>query len=303
MYLHEDFDQFREAVRLTSEQFGMARTFVVKDYFAVLVLKEVTHRNPALVFKGGTSLSKCYGVINRFSEDIDLGIQAEHATEGMRRRIKKAVVESADALGLSIANLDKTRSRREFNRYQMLLPSVDGTSFAEQLIVETAVMTPADPAERRQLQSFVGSFCETQGLNDIVDEYSLGSFEVLANSLERTFCDKIFALCDYYLSGGIPHRQSRHMYDLCKLLDHVSMDNELMSLMATVRRQRFGGFRTPSANEGVSLSATLRELVANDAYRGDYEKVSAPLLYEKLPYEQAAAAGLTIADALNQAAF
>ena len=93
------------------------------------------------------------------------------------------------------------------------------------------------------------------------------------------------------------------MYDLCKLLDHVSMDNELMSLMATVRRQRFGGFRTPSANEGVSLSATLRELVANDAYRGDYEKVSAPLLYEKLPYEQAAAAVLTIADVLNQAAF
>lgn len=183
----------------------------------------------------------------------------------------------------------------------MPLPSIDGTSFAEQLIVETAVMTPADPAERRQLQSFVGSFCETQGLNDIVDEYGLGSFEVLANSLERTFCDKVFALCDYYLSGEIPHRQSRHMYDLCKLLNHVDMDDELMSLMATVRRQRFGGCRTPSANEDVSLSSTLRELVGNDAYRSDYERVSAPLLYEELPYEQAAAAVLTIADALNRA--
>lgn len=58
-------------------------------------------------------------------------------------RIKRAVLESAEELGLSIANLDRTRSRREYNRYEIPLPSIDGTSFNEQLIVETAVMTPA----------------------------------------------------------------------------------------------------------------------------------------------------------------
>lgn len=46
----------------------------------------------------------CSQSISRFSEDVDLGIPYEHATEGMRRGIKRAVVESADALGVEIAS-------------------------------------------------------------------------------------------------------------------------------------------------------------------------------------------------------
>lgn len=299
MFLHENPTDFKELVRQVAERKQMPRSFVVKDYFAVEMLKEMTRRNPTLVFKGGTCLSKCYGAISRFSEDIDLGVQAEHATEGMRKRIKQAVVASADSLGLSIENLDRTRSRREFNRYEMPLPNVDGTAFADKLVVETAVMTPADPAEYRSLQSFVGAFCKERRFVEAVEEYGLGSFEVLASSLERTFCDKTFALCDYYLAGAIPPRQSRHMYDLCKLLDRVSLDETLLELLKMVRGQRLGGFRTPSANPSVGVSGTLREIVNFDVYREDYEKVTAPLLYDDLRYEDAAAAVLRIADFLK----
>lgn len=293
--MHEDSIEFKELVRQVADRRQMPRSFIVKDYFAVEMLKEVTRRNPALVFKGGTCLSKCYGAIDRFSEDVDLGIQEEHATEGMRKRIKQAVVESAEMLGLAIDNLDRTRSRREFNRYEMPLPSVDETTFVDKLIVETAVMTPADPAETRPLQSFIGAFCEEEGYRDVVDEYGLALFEVLANSLGRTFSDKVFALCDYYLAGEIPPRQSRHLYDLCRLLDRVALDEALLELLNVVRRQRLDGFRTPSADPAVDVSATLKEIVRTDAYRKDYENVTAPLLYDDLRYEDAAATVMRIA--------
>ncbi|WP_302964133.1 nucleotidyl transferase AbiEii/AbiGii toxin family protein [uncultured Adlercreutzia sp.] len=299
-YLHSQSRLFSDMVTSVSESIGLDEALVVKDYFAVTMLKEVARRNPALVFKGGTCLSKCYGVIDRFSEDIDLGIQEEHATEGMRRGIKRAVLESAEALGLHIANLDRTRSRREYNRYEIPLPGVNDASFSDQLIVETAIMTPADPAQMRPLQSLIGEYCETRGYQDAVSEFGLGSFEVLANSLERTFCDKVFAICDYYLAGPIPHRQSRHLYDLRKLLDIVVLDEKLLSLLSIVRRQRLGNYRTPSAEPDVDVAEVLEEILSNEVYRADYEHVTAPLLYEEMSYARASSAVGEIAGALRQ---
>lgn len=299
-YLHNQGRLFSDLATGASEAMGLDESFVVKDYFVVAMLKEITCRNPALVFKGGTCLSKCYGVIDRFSEDVDLGIQEEHATEGMRRRIKRAVLESAEELGLSIANLDRTRSRREYNRYEIPLPSIDGTSFNERLIVETAVMTPADPALKRPLQSLIGEYCEAQGYQDVIEEFGLGSFEVLANSLERTFCDKVFAVCDYYLAGPIPYRQSRHLYDLRKLLAVVALDEDLLSLLSVVRKQRLGNYRTPSADPEVDVAEVLEEIARDEVYRTDYEHVTAPLLYEQMSYEEASSALREIAGALKR---
>lgn len=302
-YLHNHRRLFNDLTAAVSEGTGLDESFVVKDYFAVAMLKEVTCRNPALVFKGGTCLSKCHGVIDRFSEDVDLGIQEEHATEGMRRRIKRAVLESADALDLSIVNLDRTRSRREYNRYEVALPSIDGTAFKEQLIVETSVMTPSDPAQNRPLQSLIGEYCGEQGYQDVMEEFDLGAFEVLANSLERTFCDKVFAVCDYYLAGLIPHRQSRHLYDLRKLLAVVALNEDLLSLLSVVRRQRLGSYRTLSAEPDVDVAEVLEEIARNEVYRADYERVTAPLLYEQMSYEEASSAIREIADVLKQASW
>lgn len=108
MYLHEGQDVLSQAVKATSRAFGLSESYVLKDYYAVSMLREVMRRDPDLVFKGGTCLSKCYGVIHRFSEDIDLGIPYEHSTEGERKRIKKAVVESAEWLGFEISNLGES---------------------------------------------------------------------------------------------------------------------------------------------------------------------------------------------------
>lgn len=281
MYLHDDADLFEEVVLGAAAELSMSEEFVAKDYWAMTMLAEVMKRSETLVFKGGTCLSKCYGAISRFSEDVDLGIPYEHATEGMRRGIKRAVVESADALGVEISNLSETRSRREYNRYDIALGGA-----ARSLILETAVMTPTSPYNVRPVQSFAGVFVEARDAG-LAKELGLLPFDVRANSLERTFADKVFAICDYYLSDDIPARQSRHIYDLCKLLGMVSLDDGMRSLMDTVRAQRVGSYGNPSADDRVDLPAVLEEIVEKESYRYDYERITMPLLYEDVAYDDA----------------
>jgi len=72
MILHKDEVNFRESVLRTSGHFKIASNIIVKDYFVTLFLKTLETNFPNFIFKGGTSLSKCYKEINRFSEDIDL---------------------------------------------------------------------------------------------------------------------------------------------------------------------------------------------------------------------------------------
>ena len=71
-YLHKNREQFREAVARTAADTGFVAEAVEKDYYVSMILREMSETLPFAVFKGGTSLSKCYRVIKRFSEDIDL---------------------------------------------------------------------------------------------------------------------------------------------------------------------------------------------------------------------------------------
>lgn len=103
MYLHEDSELFRDVVSETAVFMGIDPSIIEKDYYVTIFLKEIVIRQPDIIFKGGTSLSKCYKLINRFSEDIDLNIQCETTkpTEGQRRCLKKnivSVIEISDFL-------------------------------------------------------------------------------------------------------------------------------------------------------------------------------------------------------------
>lgn len=72
MILHKDDVNFRESIVRTSVYFKIVPDIIVKDYFVTLFLRTLKTNLPNFIFKGGTSLSKCYKAINRFSEDIDL---------------------------------------------------------------------------------------------------------------------------------------------------------------------------------------------------------------------------------------
>lgn len=68
-YLHSDREQFRDAIDLAYEQTGVMVQAIEKDYYVTMLLRLLAQKMPYIVFKGGTSLSKCHKVIRRFSED------------------------------------------------------------------------------------------------------------------------------------------------------------------------------------------------------------------------------------------
>ena len=92
MYLHEDREQFLDAIRIVAGHTGLLEIVIEKEYYMTMILRLLSQRLPFLVFKGGTSLSKCYKVIRRFSEDIDITIDTS-LSQGQKKKVKYALVE------------------------------------------------------------------------------------------------------------------------------------------------------------------------------------------------------------------
>lgn len=124
------------------------------------LLAEISRRTPDLVFKGGTSLSKCYKIIQRFSEDIDLNLSgANKPTEGQRRALKYNITNSIDALGLTLSNPESIRSKREFNCYMVDYPvQYHSGSVKDKLRVETAVFMRTYRMENARQQVIYRTF-------------------------------------------------------------------------------------------------------------------------------------------------
>ena len=101
--LHEDKKLFIDAVKEVADSTGLSYAIVEKDYYVTLLLGEIAKRNPSILFKGGTSLSKCYKIIDRFSEDIDLNLIGDsRPTEGQRRALKHDITDAIEAVGLTL---------------------------------------------------------------------------------------------------------------------------------------------------------------------------------------------------------
>ena len=103
--LHNDASTFEQIILRVAEDTGVEPSIIEKDYYVTLFLQRIVTLQPNIVFKGGTSLSKCYKLINRFSEDIDLNIETEtHPTAGQRRNLKQNIVSVIDEFGFVLVN-------------------------------------------------------------------------------------------------------------------------------------------------------------------------------------------------------
>lgn len=122
-YLHNDKERFRETIDLVVYQTGISAEAVEKDYYVTMILKDLAEKLSFVVFKGGTSLSKCHQVIKRFSEHIDVTIDMS-LSQGQKKKVKEMIVSITEAMGLKIMNLEETRSRCDYNRYIIAYESV-----------------------------------------------------------------------------------------------------------------------------------------------------------------------------------
>ena len=240
---------------------------------------------PNLLFKGGTSLSKCHKIINRFSEDIDLTLDAENQTQGKKRNLKQEIIGVCNELGLELINEADIRSRRDYNRYEIKYPiHFEGAGIKQYLLVETVFMVKAYPDEIKTATSMIYDFLREIGDVSAIEEYELEPFEIRVQTLERTLVDKVFAICDYAVSNNTTG-YSRHIYDLHRLLSIVALDDKLKSLVKEVREDRKSHERCYTAQDGYDIPSILKKIVDEKIYHKDYKEITEKVLFDKTDYE------------------
>lgn len=290
IYLHNQTDIFNKSIFQAWKKSGILPIALEKDYYVTLILLLLTERFSFVVFKGGTSLSKCYEVINRFSEDIDITTNRP-LSQGEKKKLKYGIVDICNELGLHITNIDKIRSRRDYNKYIISYHSFyqsDVSAIKSQIIIETFYSTYSFPTKLLPINSYIAQNSDSESAQQLL-QYNLHPFTMNVQSLERTFIDKIFALCDYYLQGRI-RKHSRHIYDIYKLYPLMEFNSDFIALFYKIKDDRSKLDICPSAKPDVDLKAILYELINSNIYKEDYENITQPLLTENVNYNTAISA-------------
>lgn len=286
MMLHNNKDLFDAIVIEASEKYNIVPVIIEKDYYVTLFLREIAKRNSNIIFKGGTSLSKCFHLINRFSEDIDLSIESDiKLTVGQRRKLVSDIKDIIQYYGFILKNPNDIRSRRDFNHFEVDVHSIFSSEYIKRdLIVETSIFIRSFPTAKMSVSSYIYDYLKLICREDIISEYNLEPFDINVQAAERTFVDKIFAICDYYLDGNIDEH-SRHLYDLYKISDIVAINDSLKELFYKVREERKIHKTCLSARDDVDIKTCIQEIIEKDIYKKDYEKITAQLIFDGVEYE------------------
>lgn len=285
-WLHENKENFFTAVNLAADKYDVLPVVVEKDYYVTMVLRGLAARLDYVVFKGGTSLSKCHKVIKRFSEDIDITIDKK-ISQGEMKKLKTAIKDIAEELNLRIPNIDETRSRRSYNRYILEYDSVLGQkddAIQTAVLMETSFAEVSFPTVVLPVHSYIGDMMSEEA-PDQIENNNLDLFDMKVQGIDRTLADKVFAVCDYYLQDRVK-KHSRHLYDVYKLLSVVPLDDNFRKLVYDVRVERAKTSICPSAQPEVDVQELLNLIIEKEIYKDDYESITVKLLEETVPYEE-----------------
>jgi hypothetical protein len=222
-------------------QLGIRPTIIEKDFWVCLVLKllfEKSNFKESLVFKGGTSLSKVYGLIERFSEDIDLvldwnligfgkglkdPLQNFDSKSKQDKFSKELNQRGVDFIARTLCpQLDELVRKQEIGLSAVMDENDrNAVNIRYPAAFSEAYIRPEVRLEIGPLASWVPSEWHTihPYAYDVVPKvFENPTCKVLAIAAERTFWEKATILHqEAHRPGEIPSRHSRHYYDLYKV--------------------------------------------------------------------------------------
>ncbi len=226
MKLHEDEKALEEAIRATANHLSLPITYVEKDYWVTKALKELAFSNVGedIVFKGGTSLSKAYDLIARFSEDIDIAVLTEGLSGNQAaRKVKKASKVISDIFD-EIESPD-TSKNSHFRKVRFAYPRIDDSvvegQITDSLLLEVNAFADPEPHKKMSISSYVADFLNETEQGDAITQFELEAFEMNVLCTSRTICEKLMGLVkasygDDYIDNL--RRKIRHIYDVHFLL-------------------------------------------------------------------------------------
>ena len=298
----------------TSNQLGLPSAAVEKDWWVIMVLRALFNSEVSdqLLFKGGTSLSKSWGLIERFSEDIDLAINRGYfGYEGELSKTKISRLRKAACTFASTTLPDMLKNELEqigIHEFEMrILPFEDSDTdpiaievaypslteaneyLTPRVLVEISARSLTDPYEVRTLRSFVA---ETYTDSDFADP----AIQIPSVHPKRTFLEKIFLLHEEFQKQENraieSKRKTRHLYDISKIMDteHYKEAIHDIELYKTIiaHREKFNNISwldySTLQPKTISFIPPESEL-AN--WKRDYQDMSESMFYgDTMPFEE-----------------
>lgn len=276
----------------TATHRNMQAQIVEKDFWVCWTLKELFGLSAIgehLIFKGGTSLSKVFKVIERFSEDIDVSIdrgflgfgggnepEAGASNKEKQRRIDalKAACQRQIAQELLPALEGAIRAKARQDDQWALRPDSDDPDQQTLLFdYPTSFQADATGYVRRTVKIEMGARadhwpCETRSVTPFVAEqfpqgFKQGSCTIKVLSAERTFWEKATILHSEFhrpADKAIPDRFSRHYCDFFELIRRGVAQSAVgkTELLARVAQHKALFFRSSWARYSEATRGTLR---------------------------------------------
>ena len=115
-WYRENKDEWKQIIETVAAEEHRTTQMVEKDTIQSMFLLGLSRSEIQFVFKGGTSLSKAYDLIDRFSEDIDLSMNRK-PTESEKKKTKTLIMNIAKNLGCMLVNPEDIQSRHSYNKY------------------------------------------------------------------------------------------------------------------------------------------------------------------------------------------
>jgi hypothetical protein len=225
----------------TSNQMGLPPAAIEKDWWVIMILRALFNSEISnhLLFKGGTSLSKSWGLIERFSEDVDLAINRDYFGYGgelNKTKIKKLRKAACTFASTALPEILKGELRKigvlEFQLSVLPFEDSDTDPIAievaypalteknkyltPRVLVEISARSLIEPFELRNLQSFVSETYSDAGFADPI-------IQIPSVHPKRTFLEKIFLLHEEFQKPEgkpiISNRKTRHLYDLSMIME------------------------------------------------------------------------------------
>lgn len=234
MRLHENTQLFADAIEAAARPvqeggLGIKSIFIEKDYWICrsLSLMAAGDKDNRAIFKGGTSLTKAYGIGARFSEDIDVAIAEAWTLSGNQlknliRRTSKNMTAGLEELVIPGMTSKGSHYHKAFYTYPRAIEVEQvGAIRAGELLVEVNSFANPYPFERCTLTSFLTDFLQASGNGHIAEEYGMQPFEVNVLDRRRTLTEKLVSLVRCSLADlYMPELTAkiRHFYDLHHLL-------------------------------------------------------------------------------------
>ena len=322
---HDRRDLFSEAA---ARRGNISAGVIEKDFWVCWTLKQIFALGPSpaqLIFKGGTSLSKVYGIIERFSEDIDLSLSREDlgfvgdrdpykATSGKKeqalvdalvKRCKQAITEellpklhsrfesvlgSGDEGTPWALNPDAEDPQKIFFTYPAGIDSggegAPNPYVRRLVLLELGARSDHWPAEEHTIRPYAAE--------ELPDLFRVPDCVVRTLSAERTFWEKatlLHAEAHKPLDKPTGDRLSRHYYDLVRLYESRHGQGALanLPLLTQVITHKRLFFRSGWANYNTALPGTFRlvpPVERHAALKADYRAMQENMIFgESPPFE------------------